>query len=501
MSESTPTGHSLRVADFDFYLPEELIAQHPPTERGASRMLVVHRDGHGSFDEQNGVSIGQIGTVTGHDFSRAEESNQNYGASAPAAGGGALKGHDLSRAAKAGKMEGAGRVGLQPNLSPEGSVFSFTDRHFTDLPSLLNPGDLLVLNASRVIPARLYARRANARGKQDPTGQIEVLLTNPDEAGNWEALVRPGRKVRPGDHLEFLPENSTSPPQGAGGSPLVNSIANRQESFATESFVKGHDFSRAENSNQTDGALALASPTNSETPALRAQVLSAGEFGQRTLRFDPTEDFFAILDQIGHIPLPPYIHRDDQNQDRDRYQTVFAEQRGSVAAPTAGLHFTPEILESIKRKGVEIAKITLHVGLGTFAPLRVENVSEIQLHRERYTLPAETAQALNRARKEHRRIVAVGTTVVRTLEHVAHVIQIAQGQPLEPHSGETQIFLSPGHQFQLVDAMLTNFHLPQSSLLMLVSAFAGRERVLAAYAHAVREKYRFFSYGDCMLLS
>ena len=415
MSESTPTGHSLRVADFDFYLPEELIAQHPPTERGASRMLVVHRDGHGSFDEQNGVSIGQIGTVTGH---------------------------DLSRAAKAGKMEGAGRVGLQPNLSPEGSYFSLEDRHFTDLPSLLNPGDLLVLNASRVIPARLYARRANARGKQDPTGQIEVLLTNPDEAGNWEALVRPGRKVRPGDRLEFP---------------------------------------------SLDGAVAL-----------RAQVLSAGEFGQRTLRFDPTEDFFGILDQIGHIPLPPYIHRDDQNQDRDRYQTVFAEQRGSVAAPTAGLHFTPETLESIKRKGVEIAKITLHVGLGTFAPLRVENVSEIQLHRERYTLPAETAQALNRARKEHRRIVAVGTTVVRTLEHVA---QIAQGQPLEPHSGETQIFLSPGHQFQLVDAMLTNFHLPQSSLLMLVSAFAGRERVLSAYAHAVREKYRFFSYGDCMLLS
>jgi len=198
------------------------------------------------------------------------------------------------------------------------------------------------------------------------------------------------------------------------------------------------------------------------------------------------------------MPLPPYIHRDDVNTDRERYQTVFAEQKGSVAAPTAGLHFTPAILEAIAARGVEIAKITLHVGLGTFAPLRVERVEDIHLHRERYTLSAETASALNLARAERRRIVAVGTTTVRTLEHCS---QAARGRELQPHTSETSIFISPGFQFRLVSAMLTNFHLPRSSLLMLVSAFASREQVLAAYAHAVRERYRFFSYGDCMFLA
>jgi S-adenosylmethionine:tRNA ribosyltransferase-isomerase len=361
----SPQHESLRVGDFDFHLPEELIAQQPPAERGASRMLVLNR---------------------------AEN--------------------------------------------------PLTDSSFTDLPSLLKPGDLLVLNDSRVIPARLYAHRVTSRGKQEPTGQIEVLLTSPDGAGNWNALVRPGRKVRVGDHLVF--------------------------------------------------------PAPSGEILLHAEIKSSGEFGTRLLHFAPVEDFFAILEQIGHMPLPPYIKREDQTGDRERYQTVFAAQRGSVAAPTAGLHFTPPILESIRARGVEIAKVTLHVGLGTFAPLRVEKLSEIQLHSERYTLPAATAEALNRASAEGRRIVAVGTTAVRTLEHCA---QAAQGSPLESHTGETSIFISPGFQFSLVNAMLTNFHLPQSSLIMLVSAFAGRERVLEAYAHAVRERYRFFSYGDCMFIS
>jgi S-adenosylmethionine:tRNA ribosyltransferase-isomerase len=364
MTQSSDS-HGLRVADFDFHLPEELIAQQPPAERGTSRMLVVNRSD------------------------------------------GALQ-----------------------------------DCTFTDLPSLLHPGDLLILNDSRVIPARLYAHRANARGKQEATGQIEVLLTAPAAAGNWQALVRPGRKVRVGDRLEF--------PAALGEIALI------------------------------------------------ADVLASGEFGERTLHFEPVTDFFSVLEQIGHMPLPPYIKRDDAMSDRERYQTVFAEQRGSVAAPTAGLHFTPAVLAAIDARGVEIAKVTLHVGLGTFAPLRVERVSEIQLHSERYTLPAETADALNRAQAEGRRIVAVGTTAVRTLEHCAHA---AEGRKLEAHSGETSIFLSPGHQFRLVNAMLTNFHLPQSSLLMLVSAFAGREQVLAAYAHAVQQKYRFFSYGDCMFLA
>ncbi len=361
---------SLRVSDFDFALPEELIAQQPSAQRGASRMLIVDR---------------------------------------------ALPVEDSS----------------------------FLDRSFTDLPSFLNPGDLLVLNDSRVIPARLYARRAIARGKQEPSAPIEVLLTSPDGEGNWNALVRPGRKVRVGDRLVFA----------ASSSAIV----------------------------------------------LEADVLESGEFGERLLRFAPVEDFFGVLEQIGHIPLPPYIKRDDADTDRARYQTVFAVDRGSVAAPTAGLHFTPEVLASIAARGVEIARINLHVGLGTFAPLRVERLDEIRLHAERYTLPAETAAALNRARVESRQIVAVGTTTVRTLEHCAMVSE-ARGGQLEAHSGQTSIFISPGFRFRMVNAMLTNFHLPQSSLLMLVSAFAGRERILAAYAHAVRERYRFFSYGDCMFV-
>jgi S-adenosylmethionine:tRNA ribosyltransferase-isomerase len=242
----------------------------------------------------------------------------------------------------------------------------------------------------------------------------------------------------------------------------------------------------------------LVFPAPSGEVVLKAEVLERGQFGERLLRFEPVDDFFAVLDRIGHMPLPPYIRRDDAGADRGRYQTVYSHDRGSVAAPTAGLHFTPEILEAIAARGVEIARVTLHVGLGTFAPLRVERVDEVHLHRERYTLCAETAEAINRAFREGRRIVAVGTTVVRTLEHCA--LQ-AEGRPLEAHSGSTEIFISPGYQFRLVQALLTNFHLPQSSLLMLVSAFAGRERVLAAYGHAVEQKYRFFSYGDCMFLA
>jgi S-adenosylmethionine:tRNA ribosyltransferase-isomerase len=231
---------------------------------------------------------------------------------------------------------------------------------------------------------------------------------------------------------------------------------------------------------------------------LEAEVLERGQFGERLLQFAPVDDFFAILDRIGHMPLPPYIRRDDAQQDRERYQTVFSDERGSVAAPTAGLHFTPKTLEAVTARGVEIARVTLHVGLGTFAPLRVDSLDEVKLHSERYTLSPATADALNRAIKENRRIVAVGTTVVRTLEHCA--LQAA-GNPLKPHSGATEIFISPGFNFRLVRALLTNFHLPESSLLMLVSAFAGRDQVLAAYRRAVESKYRFFSYGDCMFIS
>ena len=219
------------------------------------------------------------------------------------------------------------------------------------------------------------------------------------------------------------------------------------------------------------------------------------------MRFDPSPDFYAALDALGHMPLPPYIHRGDEQGDRERYQTVYARERGSVAAPTAGLHFTESVLAAIRARGVAVVPVTLHVGLGTFQPVRVERVDEIKLHSEQYTLPEETAAAVNAALRDGRRVVAAGTTTVRTLEHCARVAPAGTPLQLEPHSGETSVFLSPGAAFQVVGALLTNFHLPQSTLLMLVSAFAGRERVLSAYRHAVQQRYRFFSYGDCMFVS
>jgi S-adenosylmethionine:tRNA ribosyltransferase-isomerase len=358
----------LRVTDFNFDLPEELIAQSPPAIRGSSRMLVLDR-------------------TTGH----------------------------------------------------------YHDNFFSNLPQFLRPGDLLILNDSRVIPARLYATRAGLNTQHnspDPTGRIEVILIQQLAEHDWAALIRPSRKVQPGERLLFPAPNESK-------------------------------------------------------PLLEAEILTNGDFGERTLRFSPKPDFYAILNKIGHMPLPPYIHRDDTPEDRDRYQTVFSQQPGSAAAPTAGLHFTPEILSQLKQNKVQIETITLHVGLGTFQPVRAENLEDIHLHAERYTLPAATANAINTALQEGNRIIAAGTTTTRTLEHCA---QIANGQPLTAHSGQTSIFLSPGHKFRIISGLLTNFHLPKSTLLMLVSAFAGREAVLAAYAHAVQQKYRFFSYGDCMLL-
>ncbi|MCU1224655.1 MAG: S-adenosylmethionine/tRNA-ribosyltransferase-isomerase [Edaphobacter sp.] len=333
----------------------------------------------------------------------------------------------------------------------------YRDDFFRNLPSLLKPGDLLILNDSRVIPARLYATRARSSHSQqtspDPAGRIEVLLTQQLAPDEWIALVRPSRKIQHGEHLLFHHEDN-----------LV----------------------------------------------LEAEVIAAADFGERTLRFAPTPDFLSILNKIGHMPLPPYIHRDDTEQDRDRYQTVYARETqshepGSAAAPTAGLHFTPEILKELKQNNIQIETITLHVGLGTFQPVRAERLEDIHLHAEHYTLSATTAEAINMALREGRRIIAAGTTTTRTLEHCAHLANADPFEPhtglrLHPHSGSTSIFISPGHQFRVIKGLLTNFHLPQSTLLMLVSAFAGREAVLAAYAHAVRERYRFFSYGDCMLL-
>ncbi len=336
---------------------------------------------------------------------------------------------------------------------------SVQDSWFRSFPDVLHPGDLLVLNDTRVLPARLFAHRAgihaqpissrNPASARHLQGNVEVLLTEQHAPLEWSALVHPGRKLPVGEKLFF--------------------------------FARGEGHSAA-----------------NAKPLLTAEIIGRGEFGERRLRFDPVADFYAVLDCIGHMPLPPYIHRTDNVADRERYQTVFAAQRGSAAAPTAGLHFTPEILSAIRARGVEIAHLTLHVGLGTFQPVRVEKLEDIRLHTERYTLPESAAQAVNRARREGRRVIAVGTTTVRTLEHCA--LQSETGE-LRAHSGETDMFISPGYEFRVVGGLLTNFHLPQSTLLMLVCAFAGTEKVLAAYNHAVAEGYRFFSYGDCMFLA
>ncbi len=344
---------------------------------------------------------------------------------------------------------------------------AWMDRSFSDLPALLQPGDLLVLNDTRVLPARLFATRAGLRtqaGSPSPAGQVEVLLTEQVDSENqvWKALVKPAKKVSVGETLLFAAESGRE-------------------------------------------------------PLLRAEVTAAGDFGERTLRFGSLATFYSALEQIGSLPLPPYIRRGREQpntaEDRERYQTVYSQaDRGrSAAAPTAGLHFTPEVLEQLGARGVELARVTLHVGLGTFQPVRVERTEDIRLHAEPYTLTDEAAAALNRAWAERRRIVAVGTTTTRTLEHVARQFEAQHGPlsntnplRLQSHAGSTGLFLSPGPQgddrFKLVGGLLTNFHLPQSTLLMLVSAFAGRERVLAAYRHAVEQRYRFFSYGDCMLV-
>ncbi len=335
---------------------------------------------------------------------------------------------------------------------------AWQDEHFRNFPQRLQPGDLLVINDTRVLPARLFAHREgvhaqavsprNMAAREHLHGRVEVMLTAQHAPLEWSALVRPGRKLPVGERLMFFPPEATEEKNTA--------------------------------------------------PLLTAEIVERGEFGERRLRFDPAPDFYAALDRLGHIPLPPYIHRADEAEDRERYQTVFAVERGSVAAPTAGLHFTPEVLAAIRARGVEVASLTLHVGLGTFQPVRVERLEGIHLHAERYTLPEATAQAVNRALRDGRRVIAIGTTTVRTLEHCARV---AEGKELQAHSGETQMFISPGHEFRVVRGLLTNFHLPQSTLLMLVSAFGGREQVLAAYNHAVAAQYRFFSYGDCMFLA
>ena len=299
-------------------------------------------------------------------------------------------------------------------------------RHFYELPELLRPGDCLVMNDSRVIPARLFGTR--------PTGgSVEVVLLRDLGEGNWECLTRPGRKTPPGTELTF----------GEG--------------------------------------------------RLKAQVIRAGEDGNKILHFCYQGIFLELLEELGQMPLPPYIK--EQLQDKERYQTVYSRDPGSAAAPTAGLHFTKELLQTIADKGVNLAYVTLHVGLGTFRPVKEENIEDHPMHAEFCIVPEKTAEIVNRTHANGGRVVSVGTTSCRTLESFS-----TEDGTLEARSGWTDIFIYPGYRFKTVDALVTNFHLPESTLIMLVSALAGREHVLAAYREAVEQRYRFFSFGDAMFI-
>jgi S-adenosylmethionine:tRNA ribosyltransferase-isomerase len=321
---------------------------------------------------------------------------------------------------------------------------AFADQKFADLPSLLRGDDLLVVNNARVIPARLYGFRMSDAGSAGrPEGRVEVLLLRSNEPDSWEALVRPGRKVQMGQRIGF----------GQG--------------------------------------------------ELEAEVAGSGERGLRTLRFISRDDRAVgeHLRMLGHMPLPPYIQREDEPSDRERYQTVFARQPGAVAAPTAGLHFTPEILQQIRDRGAEICELTLDVGLGTFQPVRSESLEEHPIHSERYEISEQTAQRIHGAKNERRPILAIGTTVVRALEDAAlRATRMDLNTTVAAGKAEASLFIFPGFRFRVVDQLLTNFHLPRSTLLALVCAFAGRERILGAYKHAVETGYRFYSYGDCMLV-
>lgn len=355
----------MKISDFDYYLPEELIAQKPADRRECSRLLVVHRD--------------------------------------------------------TGKIE---------------------HRHFYDIIDYLRAGDCLVLNNSKVLPARLY-------GVKEKTGaKVEFLLIKRIEGDTWETMVRPGRKLKPGDIVVF-----------------------------------------------------------SQEPLLKATIKDFGTDGTRIVDFEYDGVFMERLEEIGSMPLPPYIERSSDSEDRDRYQTVYCREEGSVAAPTAGLHFTEELLKKAEDKGVELVYVTLHVGIGTFRPVKCENIEEHTMHFEEYSISEESAEAINRAKREGRRIISVGTTSTRTVESAAYFdadAQTADGKAgcwqVRSGEGSTGIFIYPGYEFRIIESLITNFHLPKSTLLMLISALYDREKILAVYDEAVKQKYRFFSYGDAMFI-
>lgn len=312
-------------------------------------------------------------------------------------------------------------------LKLDGDNGSIEHMHFSDLPSLLRSGDVLVINNTRVIPARLLGVR------EDTGSAVELLLLKRIDEYRWETLVRPGKKVKPGRRFVFIPNK------------------------------------------------------------LEAECEEVLESGNRIIRFIYDGIWEEILDEAGAIPLPPYIH--EQLEDKERYQTVYSKDSGSAAAPTAGLHFTTDLLERLKQMGVEIAEVTLHIGLGTFRPVKAENILDHEMHTEWYDFSKEASDIIRRARSEGRRIISVGTTSTRVLETVA-----SKDEEMLPASGYTNIFIYPGYEFKCIDCLITNFHLPESTLIMLVSAFAGQENTLNAYEIAVNERYRFFSFGDAMFI-
>jgi len=360
----------MRLSEFDYDLPKELIARRPLAERDASRMMVLNR---------------------------AEQ--------------------------------------------------SLCDAAFRDLSDILRPGDLLVVNNTKVFPARLLGRRRGTQaqkvGRHNPavreylTTEIELLLTRNEGDDVWTGLVHPGRKIRTGEVLVFGDEE------------------------------------------------------------LEAEVLGRGEYGLRKVRLAAREGSVAnVIDHLGHVPLPPYVSRPDEPMDRETYQTVYAKVRGAVAAPTAGFHFTQRIFDALGARGIDICEITLHVGPGTFRPVQVEDVEDHKMEAEQFEISAAAAQTITKAIDEHRRVIAVGTTSVRALESVA----LEHEGKVVATRGETNLFILPGFEFRVIQGLLTNFHLPKSTLLMLVSAFAGRDVTFRAYQHAIEERYRFYSYGDCMLI-
>ena len=348
----------MHINDFDYELPQELIAQTPAEKRDFSRLMVVHRD--------------------------------------------------------SGKVE---------------------HKHFYDILDYLKAGDCLVLNNSKVLPARLYGR------KEGTGANIEFLLIKRIKGDIWETMVRPGKKLKPGDAVSF-----------------------------------------------------------SDDKRFRAVVKDYGEDGTRIVEFEYEGIFLERLEELGRMPLPPYIERDNNSEDKERYQTVYAKNEGSVAAPTAGLHFTPELLEKAKAQGVKLAYVTLHVGIGTFRPVKVENIEDHHMHFEEYFIDEETAKTINDTLKAGGRIVSVGTTSTRTVESAAVYDEECGKYLVKAGQGSTGIFIYPGYEFKIIGALITNFHLPKSTLLMLISALYNREDIMRVYRIAVKEKYRFFSYGDAMFI-